>query len=120
MQIGVSIDGVPILAVAILSACDMVSGYLKARLAGDVRSRKMFEGIMHKAAYFMLIAIAAVIQVMQGHFEIWPDFPSVTAVCVLICATEIVSNLENIIAINPDIAEYDVIKHILGSGSNES
>ena len=114
MVVDTTIDGIPILAVAILSACDMVSGYLKARMRGDVRSRKMFEGIMHKAAYFMLITIFGVVQVMQGHFSIWPDFPTVTAVCTLICVTEIVSNLENIIAVNPDIADYDIVKKILG------
>lgn len=118
--LNVQIEGMPILAVAVLSLCDIASGYVKARMAGEVKSRKMYEGLMHKAAYFMLIVLAVIVQVMQCYFEIWPDFPSVTAVCILICATEIISNLENICAINPDIAEYDLIKKIIGGSENES
>ena len=108
------IDAYPIAAVAILNVLDMVSGYIKGYSANDVQSRKLWNGLVHKSAYWMLIILFAVVQGMQSHFQIWEGFPTVTALCVLICITEIISITENAIAINPELESFDMIKKILG------
>ena len=41
-----------------------------------------------------------------------PDLPAVGAVCTFVVATEIVSVLENLCALNPDIASLPVVKRL--------
>lgn len=114
-----AIDAWPIAAVALLNVLDMLSGYLKGYAANDVQSRKLWNGLIHKSAYWLMIVLFAVVQGMQAHFSIWEDFPTVTALCVLICVTEIISITENAIALNPELAEWDIIKRIIGEKKEE-
>lgn len=109
-----AIDAWPIAAVAILNVLDMLSGYLKGYASNNVQSRKLWNGLIHKSAYWLMIVLFAVVQGMQSHFAIWEGFPTVTALCVLICVTEIISITENAIELNPELGKWDVIKKIIG------
>lgn len=109
----------PVAAVVVLVLLDILSGLTKAALAHDISSSKMREGLGHKAAYFFLLALFVLIQIIQLHFNFWADFPTVTVVAGLICVCETISVLENACAINPDLAELPLIKELLQYGGNE-
>lgn len=103
----------PVVAVAVMVILDILSGLIKASLAGNLNSTKMREGLGHKAAYFMLLILFLLVQILQIHFEFWPEFPTVAIVSALICVCETISVLENICEINPEIAEWPLIKELI-------
>lgn len=108
----VSIDAWPIMAVCVLVVLDVVSGLGKAYVTGTMSSKAMRDGLMHKATYFVLIALFVAVEVFQQHFEVLPGVPTTLAICVYVCATEFVSVLENLTAINPELREWPVLSKL--------
>lgn len=108
-----SIDAYPIYAVCVLVALDILSGLGKAYKTGTLSSKAMRDGLMHKATYFVIIALFVAVEVMQQHFEVLENVPSTLVVCVYVCGTEFVSVLENLVCINPELADWPVLKKLL-------
>lgn len=107
-----SIDTWPIAAVCVFVLLDIVSGLGKAYVTGTLSSKEMRDGLMHKSAYFALIALFVCLEVFQHHFEVLPNVPTTLAVCVYVCATEFFSVLENIVAINPEIKKWSIFANL--------
>lgn len=110
----VSIDAWPIAAVCVFVLLDIVSGLGKAYVTGTLSSKEMRDGLMHKSAYFALIALFAALEVFQQHFEVLPNVPTTLSVCIYVCVTEFCSVLENIVAINPDIKKWPIFAQLFG------
>ena len=108
----VSIDAWPIAAVCVFVLLDIVSGFVKAYVTGTLSSKEMRDGLMHKSAYFALIALFVCLEIFQRHFEVLPNVPTALAVCVYVCATEFFSVLENVVAINPDIKKWSIFAQL--------
>lgn len=108
----ISIDAWPISAVCVLVLLDIVSGVVKAYVTGTLSSKEMRDGLMHKSAYFALIALFACVEVFQQHFEVLPDVPTTLCISIYICTTEFFSVLENIVVINPDIKKWPVMEQL--------
>lgn len=108
----ISIDTWPIAAVCVFVLLDIGSGFVKAYVTGTLSSKEMRDGLMHKSAYFALIALFACLEVFQRHFELLPNVPTTLAVCIYVCATEFFSVLENIVTINPDIKKWPIITQL--------
>lgn len=85
---------------------DIVTGLIKAWHHHDIKSRAMREGLFHKLAFIAVIALAYGVEVAAQHIpQITIDVPLVTGICAFVVLTEIVSILENLCAINPQIAK---------------
>ena len=108
----VSIDAWPITAVCVFVILDIASGFGKAYATGTLSSKEMRDGLMHKSAYFALIALFTCLEIFQQHFEVLPNVPTTLAVCVYVCVTEFFSVLENIVAINPDIKKWPIFAQL--------
>lgn len=108
----VSIDAWPITAVCVFVLLDIVSGLCKAYVTGALSSKEMRDGLMHKSAYFALIALFACVEVFQQHFDVLPGVPTTLCVCVYVCTTEFFSVLENIVVINPDIKKWPIMEKL--------
>lgn len=108
----VSIDAWPIAAVCVFVLLAIVSDFGKAYVTGSLSSNEMRDGLMHKSAYFALIALFVCLEIFQKHFEVLPNVPTTLAVCVYVCATEFFSVLENIVVINPDIKKWPVFAQL--------
>lgn len=106
----------PAAAVVILCLLDILSGLTKAAINHNVNSSKMREGLGHKAAYFYLFVLFALIQIIQIHFNFWADFPTAAVVAGLICICETISVIENVCEINPAIAQLPLIKELMEYG----
>lgn len=114
------IDWHPIAVAAVMMALDVATGFAAAAKDGAIESGKMREGLWHKAGFFGLIGLAAVWETgsvwlnaeVSGIGVAVPELPAVGAVCPFVVATEIVSILENLCVLNPDIASLPVIKHL--------
>lgn len=108
----------PMLIAVIMMALDMIFGFAGACKNNDIRSDKMREGLWHKAGFCGLIILAFIYEVGSTwiNFEAgvadlgvtMPILPAVTAICLFVVATEIVSILENLCELNPKIAKLPV------------
>lgn len=83
---------------------DIVSGFIKAWHDNDLQSRALRNGLFHKAAFLGLIGVAQLTELAADKMpEIELNVPIVAPVCAYIVLTELVSVLENLRDINPDI-----------------
>ena len=83
---------------------DIVSGFIKAWHNNDLQSRALRNGLFHKAAFLGLIGVAQLTELAADKMpEIELNVPIVGTICAYIVLTELVSVLENLRDINPDI-----------------
>ena len=83
---------------------DFASGVLKGIKAENrISSKKMREGLFHKGAYGIAIALAYAIEAAMAVVDLGINIPIVISICVYIILTEITSVLENITELNPEL-----------------
>lgn len=93
------------IAVTFFIVTDYMTGVAKAIMQDNLSSKKMREGLGHKFAYFILILVAWFIDEINLHVDL--GLPVSVFVCTVggICLIELTSILENITAINPELAD---------------
>lgn len=92
-------------AVLIFIIIDYITGVINAALKKSISSRKMREGLGHKATYIILLSVCYTIDTIQLNTELnLPTnlFPIVSCGILLI---ELTSIIENICEINPELKQ---------------
>ena len=84
-------------------AFDVVTGLIKAGYNGNYNSAIMRQGGFHKSMEVMAMAVAYFVEYAIVYINIGVDVPAVLAVTVYICIMELISILENICAVNPQM-----------------
>lgn len=89
---------------------DYITGVVKAIMQNNLSSKKMREGLGHKFTYFILILTAWFIDEVDLHVDL--GLPVSVFICTIsgICLIELTSILENITAINPELADAPFMK----------
>lgn len=82
---------------------DVVTGLIKAGYNGNYNSAIMRQGGFHKSMEVMAMAVAYFVEYAIVYINIGVDVPAVPAVTVYICIMELISVLENICAVNPQM-----------------
>ena len=82
---------------------DVVTGLIKAGYNGNYNSAVMRQGGFHKSMEVMAMAVAYFVEYAIVYINIGVDVPAVPAVTVYICIMELISILENICAVNPQM-----------------
>ena len=88
---------------------DYITGVAKAIAAHDINSEKMRTGLWHKATYIFAVSLGVLIDFAQQHIDLGFSVPIATAACIWISFTEITSILENLVEINPELADSPVL-----------
>lgn len=93
-----------VFAVVFFIIVDYVTGLAKAILNDTLSSQKMRQGLWHKFAYLTLTIVAYMIDMINLHVQL--GLPVSVFVCTVggISLIELTSILENITAINPELA----------------
>lgn len=92
-------------AVLIFIIIDYITGVINAALKNSISSRKMREGLGHKATYIILLSVCYIIDAIQLNTELnlpTKIFPIVSYGILLI---ELTSIIENICEINPELKQ---------------
>lgn len=84
-------------------AFDVVTGLIKAGYNGNYNSAIMRQGGFHKCMEVMAMAVAYFVEYAIVYINIGVNVPAVPAVTVYICIMELISILENICAVNPQM-----------------
>ena len=108
MAVVQGLDWYSVIAALLFILLDFVTGISKAAYSKQVSSTVMREGLYHKFAEILVIALAGVIDVACEHLELGFDTPILAVTCAYIVLMEIASILENIGAMNPDLANSPV------------
>lgn len=107
------------IAVLIFITIDYITGVINAALKKNISSRKMREGLGHKATYIILLSVCYTIDTMQINTSLnLPTklFPIVSYGILLI---ELTSIIENICEINPELKQANFM-HIFEKNNTET
>lgn len=99
------IDVVPLIVVSVFILLDIISGVIKGASHHDLSSSIMRQGLWHKMGTIMLELLAAGASVAILYWGVLPtEFAAVyQTVSVYVVLMEVVSILENISEINPEL-----------------
>lgn len=92
---------------------DFISGFAKAVYTHTVASSKMRDGLFHKFAYVLIVALCILLDYTQAKVNLGTHVPLVLIACGYIVITDIVSFVENVSAFNLQIANMRVVRVIL-------
>ena len=81
---------------------DVLAGILSAASRGDLSSRKLREGLMHKLALVLAFSLAVALEWCEHSLPMGVEVPLVLPVAAYIIIMEACSVYENIRSVNPD------------------
>lgn len=94
-----------IIVIALLfMALDILTGFAQAAYNHDISSKVMKRGLWHKTGFILVIVLAGLCEYSINYIDLGFTLPLIEVVCGFIIATEIVSIIENIIKITPELA----------------
>lgn len=97
-------------AVGVLIIMDYCTGLAKAAMQHDISSEKMRLGLWHKSGLVGVMLLAEIVEHAQQVIDLGFAVPLIVPAGVYISLTEIASILENLAAINPELADSPVLR----------
>lgn len=97
----------PLLFLFILVAMDFATGVIGAICNGEYNSSKMRQGLLHALTYVFAIALAIILQEISKFYDLGLVYTTAlyALVYIWIALTETGSILENLVKINPALAD---------------
>lgn len=89
---------------AMFIAFDILTGWLKALSTGTVNSSIMRKGLTHKLGEILALAFGAMCEYAFPVLGIESNVPFTLAICVYLIVMETASIIENLAAMNPQLA----------------
>ena len=90
-------------------ALDVISGFSQACVNHTVDSSIMRRGLWHKSAYILAILLAMVCEYAAVYIDLGFTVPITAPVVGFISTTEVVSIVENLGRLNPEIANSKLL-----------
>lgn len=84
-------------------AFDIITGLIKAGYKGNYNSSIMRQGGYHKLMELIAIVVAYFIEFSVAYIHLGVNIPAAAAVAGYICVMEIISIMENVCAVNPEL-----------------
>jgi phage-related holin len=82
---------------------DYLTGILKALYTGTFSSKIMRQGLFHKTALLLIMALGFMVDYAQKYVDLGATIPVGGALCAYIILMEIGSSLENLCQTNPEL-----------------
>ena len=99
----------PIIIALIFNALDLVTGIITAVKNKDIKSSKLRDGLFKKVGFILCYFVAWLIDTYGSIIGFNLGTPILPIIILYVCTTELVSILENICKINPDILPEKLI-----------
>ena len=87
----------------IFNAIDLVSGFLCGIKVRGLDSSKLRDGLFKKVGFIVCYTVAFILDSYGGFLGLPADIPFVIMICSYVVLTELVSIVENVHTLNPDI-----------------
>lgn len=82
---------------------DLITGFTQAAVNHCIDSKIMKDGLFHKCGFILAIVLACLCEYALLYVDLGFSLPLQESVCAFIIFTELVSNLENLAKINPEL-----------------
>lgn len=97
-----------VIALALI-ALDVITGFTNAALKHEISSSKMREGLQHKlGSIFLILAADFVDAALLGGVDLGFKSPLMSITCVYISVMELMSIIENICKLNPELKDNPI------------
>lgn len=101
---------------------DILTGFLKAAANHNIDSTALRKGLLHKLSEVVAIVFSFLCEYAVQYIHLGVEIPLVIAVCGYIIIMEIISILENIVEVNPELGKFfskylSKLKEVQESGS---
>lgn len=93
----------PILIALVFNAVDLVTGLLSALKNKDVQSNKLRDGLFKKMGFIICYFMAWLVDTQGANIGLQIGVAILPIIIVYVCLTELVSILENVSKLNPDL-----------------
>lgn len=93
----------PIIITLVFNALDIITGIITAVKNKDIKSAKLRDGLFKKAGFIMCYFVAWLVDTQGSRIGFQIGISILPIIILYVCTTELVSILENICKINPDI-----------------
>lgn len=100
----------PIIVALIFNLLDLCTGFITAVKLKDIQSSKLRDGLFKKVGFMLCYLIAWLVDTQGSIIGFNFSTPVLPVVVLYSCTTELVSILENICEINPDILPDKLMK----------
>lgn len=87
----------------VFNALDLVTGIITAVKNKDIQSSKLRDGLFKKVGFLLCYFVAWLVDTQGAKIGFQFGVPILPIIILYVCTTELVSILENICKINPDI-----------------
>ncbi len=84
---------------------DIITGFIQAVINKCVDSQVMKRGLLHKCGFLLAIVFGCLCEYSMYYIDLGFTVPIQDTVCVYIIVTEMVSVLENLAKISPELAD---------------
>ena len=102
-----------VFAALTLIVCDFVFGFAGAAKNGCISSRKMRDGLWHKFGSIGLMVVASIVDgALAGGVQLEFTEPVLIVTCLYISMMELVSVVENLTILNPDLADNPLVSKL--------
>ena len=93
----------PIMIALVFNAVDIVTGIISALRNKDLESNKLRDGLFKKVGFILCYFVAWLVDTQGDVIGFHLDVSILPVIIIYVCTTELVSILENICKINPDL-----------------
>lgn len=93
----------PVIVALVFNALDMVSGLIAGAKNRNIQSSKLRDGLFKKVGFIVCYGVAWLVDTYGTLIGFQINVPILPIIVLYVCTTELVSILENVTKINPDI-----------------
>lgn len=93
----------PIITALIFNALDLITGIITAVKNKDIQSAKLRDGLFKKVGFMLCYFVAWLVDTQGSKIGFQFGVSILPVIILYVCTTELVSIIENICKINPDI-----------------
>ena len=100
----------PIIVALVFNAIDILSGLIAGVKNNDIRSSKLRDGLFKKVGFMFCYMLAFIIDTYGTLIGFQITVKILPIIVLYVCTTEVVSIIENICKINPDLLPEKMMK----------
>lgn len=100
----------PIIVALVFNAIDILSGLIAGVKNNDIRSSKLRDGLFKKVGFIFCYMLAFIIDTYGTLIGFQITVKILPIIVLYVCTTEVVSIIENICKINPDLLPEKMMK----------
>lgn len=108
---GLNVDWHVFVVVVAFIVMDVVTGIAQAAKNKELDSSKMRDGLFHKIGFMFAVVLACLCEYAMAWLDLGFSIPMIGGVCAFVCLTELVSILENIALLAPELSESEFLSY---------